>query len=150
MDNREDKIAVLVKCIQELGVESPLTTCLSTPEAKASHDLRTWVNNVESNLHLAKEEVEPLTPSPGLDRCLLLQLKEQVGSIRTDLLGIIQDILSSENEDEDLYDKKDRLCKALFKLDLQIKRLLHDQLSSPSTPENESKVQLLKIYVPVF
>ena len=41
---------------------------------------------MESNLHLVKEEVDPFTPGPGLDSCLLVQLEEQVGSIKKDLL----------------------------------------------------------------
>ena len=115
-----------------------------------SHHLHRRFNDVESNLHLVKEEVTPLTPSPSLDSCLLLQLEEQVGSIRTDLSDITGDILSSKNEDDDLVDKKDRLRKALFELSLQIKHLLHDQPSSPSMLESESRVKLLKIDVPTF
>ena len=105
---------------------------------------------MESNLHLVKEEVESLTPGSSLDSCLLLQLEEQVGSIRTDLSDIIHDVLSSQNEDEDLLDKKDRLHKALIELSLQIKQSLHDQSSNLSMPESESRVKLSKIDVSTF
>ena len=137
-DNQEDKIAELIECIQKFRTESPLTVCLSTLDAKLSHHLCRRLNDVQRSLHLVKKEIEPLTPSPSLDSCLLLQLEEQVGRIETDLLDVTRDILSSEKEEEDLLDQKDRLCKGLFDLSLQIKRLLHDQPSSPSMPENQS------------
>ena len=54
MDDQEDKIAELVKCIQEIGVESPLTVCLSTSGAKPSHHLHRRLNDMERNLCLVK------------------------------------------------------------------------------------------------
>ena len=49
-----------------------------------------------------------------------------------------------------MLDKEAKLLKALFDLSVQIKRLLHDQLSSSSMMENEGGVKLPKIYVPTF
>ena len=91
-----------------------------------------------------------MTLSFGLDSYLLLQLEEQVGSIKIDLSDVTRDIVSSEKEDEDLLDQKDRLCKSLFDLSLQIMHLLHNESSSPSTLETESQVKLLEIDVPMF
>ena len=69
---------------------------------------------MESNVRLVKEGVERLTPGPVLNSCLLLQLEKQVDSIKIGLLDVTQDILSSENENEHLLDRKDELCKTLF------------------------------------
>ena len=130
MNNQKDKIAELVEHLQVLGPESPFTATLSTPEVKPSNHLCRRLNNVERNVHSVKEEINSLTPGPGLDRCLLQQLEEQVGSIMIDLsdvhVHVTQDILSSEKGEENLLDWKDRLHKVLFNLTLQIKHLLHN------------------------
>ena len=150
MGDHEDKIAELVERIQELEAESPLTARLSTPDAKMSHHLRRRLNDMERNLCLAKEEIEPLTSGSGVDSYLLLQLEEQVGSLKIYLLEVTRDILSSDKEEEDLSDQKDRLRKALFDVSLQIECLLHNQPSSPSVLENDSGVKLPKRDVPAF
>ena len=64
------------------------------------HHWHRRLNDVESNLLLAQEEVDALNPGPRLDSCLLLQLVEQVGSIRKDLSNVIRDIFSSQSEYE--------------------------------------------------
>ena len=74
---------------------------------------------MESNLRLVKGKIEHLVPGPDLDRCLLLQLVDQVGSIKSDLSNIIRDILSPEKEEEDLLEKNDGLQDVLFDLNLQ-------------------------------
>ena len=89
---------------------------------------------MKSNLLLVKKEVEAMKPDPGLETCLLLQIEEQVGRRSTDLWNVIRDLLSSQREDEDLLDEKDRLRKSLFQLSFQIKQLLHHRLSNLSTP----------------
>ena len=65
-------------------------------------------------------------------------------------MDVICDILSSQNEDKDSLDKKDRLHKALFDLSLQIKGLLHDLPSNLSTLESVRRIKLPKIVVPAF
>ena len=94
-----------------------------------------------------KDEIDLLTPGPDLNTYLLQQLEEQVGSVIRNLLDVARDILFSE---EDWLDKKSTLCKVLFEVSLQIKRLLHDKSSSPSMMENRSQVKLSKNDVPTF
>ena len=103
-----------------------------------SHHLRRRLNEVEKKLRLVKGKIDPLTPGPSLHSWLLLQLEEQVDSIKIDLSDITRDIPSSEREEEDLLQRKDSLREALFNLGLQMKRLLQIQKSSPSMSENES------------
>ena len=105
---------------------------------------------MERNLHFGKGKIDPLVPSPDLNSGLLQQLEEQVASIKLDLSDVIRDILSSEKEEEDLLQLKDGLREALFELSLQIRRLLQDRPSNPSTLKSESRVRLLKIDVPTF
>ena len=111
MDNHEDKVAEIIERLQVLRPKAK--TALSVAHSTdPSHHLCRRINDVESNLCLVKEEVDPLRPGPSLDRCLLLQLEEQVGNIRTDLSNVIRDILSCQSGDEDLLDKKERLRKS--------------------------------------
>ena len=95
-------------------------------------------------MHSIKDEIEVLTPRPYLDNCLLRQLEEQLGGVSKDLSDIGQDIVSSE-EEENLLDTEATLCKSFFNLSVQIKRLLQDRPSNPSTPESEKRVKLSKI-----
>ena len=148
MDDHEDKVAEIIECLQQLRPEAKaaLSAAHST---NASHHLRRRINDVERNLRLVKGKIAPLTPGHGLDSCLLLQLEEQLSSIKLDLSDVTRDILSSEKEEEDLLGQKDSLHEALFNLSLQIKPLLQDQPSNPSMPESESCVKLPKIDVPM-
>ena len=67
--------------IQELWPETPLTVHLST-------QFHTQLNDVEKNLHMVNEEIEPLTPGLDLNRCLSLQLQEQGRSMKGDLSDV--------------------------------------------------------------
>ena len=58
--------------------------------------------------------------------------------------------MSSEEEEEDWLDTEPTLCKSLFDLSVQIKRLLADRSSNPSMLESEKCVKLLKIDVTTF
>ena len=71
---------------------------------------------METNLHFVKAKIDFLIPSPDVHSCLLLQLEEQVSSIKLDVSDVIQDILSSEKEEEDLLELKDGVREALFNL----------------------------------
>ena len=104
MDEQEDKVAEIIERLQKLCPEAraALSAVHSTDP---SYHLCRWLNDMESNLCLAQEEVDALKPGPGLDSCLLLQLEEQVSSIRTDLLDVIRDLLSSQSQEQDLLDE---------------------------------------------
>ena len=144
-----NKLAEIIEHLQELQpvAKAAVSVAHSTD---LLHHLRRQLNDVQSNVHLVKEELDALKPGPCLDSCLLLQLEEQVGSIRIDLSDVIRDLLSSQSEDEDQLDGKDRLHKSLFQLRLQIKRLFQDRPSNPWTPESESQVKLQKIDIPTY
>ena len=87
MDNHEDKVAEIIERLQELRAEAKAALSVAH-STDPSHHLRRWLNDVKSNLHLVKEEVDALKPGPGLDSCLILQLqrgltgtRDQTGSI---------------------------------------------------------------------
>ena len=101
MGNHEDKVAEITECLQQLWPESKAASSAAHSMGH-SHYLRRQLNNMERNLHLVKGKIDPLISGPGLDTSFLLQLEEQVGSIKINLLDVTRVILFSEREEEDL------------------------------------------------
>ena len=89
MDDHKDKVAENIERLQQLWPEAKVALSVAH-STDPSHYLCRRLIDVESNLHLFKE-VDALKSNPRLDSCLLLQLEEQVGSIRTDLSDVIHD-----------------------------------------------------------
>ena len=130
MNDYEEKVAEIIECLQELRPEAKAALSVAH-STEPLHHLRKRVNDVERNLRLVKGKINLSTPAPGLKSCLLLQLEEQVGSIKLDLSDVTRDILSSEKEEEDLLEQKDSIREALFNLGLQIEHLLQDRQINP-------------------
>ena len=104
---------------------------------------------MEISLRPVKEAVELIAPGPGLNNCLLQQFKECISGIKVELEDIAQATLSLK-DDEGSLEQHSTLEKALYDLDLKIKRLLYACKSSPSAPEHTAGVKLPKINVPMF
>ena len=87
VDNHEHKFAEIIERMQGLWPEAKaaIFVVLSTGH---SHQLRRSINNMEMNLRLVKGKVDPLTPGLSLDSYLLLQLAEQIGSIKLHLSDV--------------------------------------------------------------
>ena len=84
MDDHEDKVAEIVEHLQKLWPE-PKAAISVAHSMGHLHYLFRRINDVERNLHLVKGKTDPLTLCPNLDSCLVLQLEEEVGSIKLDL-----------------------------------------------------------------
>ena len=100
MDDHSYKVAEIMEHLQQLQPESMAASAAHS--TGHSHHLHRRLNDMERNLHLVKGKINFLILDPGLDSCLLLQLEEQVSSIKLELSDVIRDILSSDREEEDL------------------------------------------------
>ena len=85
-----------------------------------------------------------------VDRCLLQQLEEQIFSLKRDLSNVGERIALLDEDRPDLSDLEVDLDKVLFKLSLQIKRLLSDKVSTASSISSASGVKLPRINVPTI
>ena len=99
MDDHEHKIAEITEHLQQLCPESKVTS--SAEHSGHSHNLRRWLNDVERNLCLVQGKIDPLISSPHLDSCLILQLEEQVSSIKLDHSDIPRGFVSSKKKVQD-------------------------------------------------
>ena len=88
---------------------------------------------MEIALRTVSKAVEPLAPRPSLNNCLLQQIKEHIISLKAELEDIAQAALSLK--DKSLLEQHSTLQKALYDLDLNVKRVLYPYKSSPSIPE---------------
>ena len=102
----------------------------------------------EISLRTVNEAVKPLAPRPGLHNYLLRQFEEHITSLKAELEDIVQPALLLE--DEGPLEQHSMLAKALYDLDLKVKRLLYAYKRSPSTPEYSAGLKLLRIDVPTF
>ena len=76
------------------------------------------LHNLESSLRSVSLSIEPLTPGPDLDACLVRQLEKQVSRINAENSDLTRDILSLEHEDHNLFDLGSAFAKTLFDLSL--------------------------------
>ena len=81
---------------------SPTVTAPSTglqSAAEPSRLSRRRLQRLESSLRSVQATVDPLTPGPDPDACLVQELQEWVGRLRAELSDVTRDILSMEHED---------------------------------------------------
>ena len=76
MDNHEDKVAYITEQLEKLQPESKAPSSAAHSMGHSDH-LHRRLNEMERNLCLAKGKNDPLTSSPGVESCALLQLQEQ-------------------------------------------------------------------------
>ena len=97
-----------------------------------------------------QDSIEAAQLEPDVDHCLLQQLKEQIASLKHDLSNVGERITLLDEDRPDLTDVEDNLHNVLFKLSLQMKRLLSNKTSAVSSTSSASGVKLLRIDVPTF
>ena len=88
-----------------------------------------------------------------MDQCLLRQLEKRIDGLMSELTNVSRGILLLDRASEELLEQGSSLKKALYIVDLNVKRLLHDQTSSPKLSgvrHATTGVKLPKISVPTF
>ena len=106
-------------------------------------------------LRLVSASVVPLAFGPKLDVCLAQHVKEEINDLRSELRAITNEILSMPEDESSLADRAASTCikKGLSGQGLAIKRLLHDQASSPKlekasiSEEGSMKIHVHCIYM---
>ena len=94
--------------------------------------------------------VDEVKPGPGMDACIVRQLRRQVNGLDSDLMDITHKILSLDTGGEDLMEEKSKVKEILLRVDLKIERLMLDLESSPKVSGTEVGIRLPKISVPTF
>ena len=108
------------------------------------------LDRIKGKIAWVRADVEAAQLETDVDRCLLQQLDEQIASLKRDLSSVGERIALLEEDRPDLSYLEDALDKALFKMSLQIKRLLNDTPSNAPSTSSTSGVKLPRIDVPTF
>ena len=67
-----------------------------------------------------------------MDQCLLRQLEKRIDGLMSELVDVSRGILLLDRGSEELLEQGSSIKKALYAMDLKVKRLLHEQTSSPN------------------
>ena len=91
-----------------------------------------------------------MAPRPGMDTCLLRQLRSQVNNMHSELADITHKTLSSDSGEE-VTQEKPKVKKVLLKIDLKVERLLQEVKNSHKISKAEApRIRLPKISVLSF
>ena len=93
--------------------------------------LRRRLCEVDRELEKIMEDVAGLEAETGMDRCLLRQLEKRIDGLMSELADVSRDILLLDRGSEELLEQGSSIKKALYAMDLKVKRLLYEQTSSP-------------------
>ena len=108
LDDHDDRVAGLTDRIQELLSGGELKHSPSEAAADCSAPLYKQLVRIEEEIRETQEILEPLSPGPDTDRCLLGQLEEQCTGMRAELASVRRSItmLTEERPDTSDYEKK--------------------------------------------
>ena len=111
------------------------------------------MHEVERELEKIKEDIAGLEAETGVDECLLRQLEKRNDGLMSELVDVPSGILLLDRGSEVLLEQGSSINKALYAVDLKVKRLLHEQTSSPKLSgirHATTGVKLPKVSVPTF
>ena len=86
---------------------------------------------VHGEVQRINEDVVGSEAESSMDHCLLWQLEKRTDGLMSELADVCCGILMLDHCSEELLDHKSSLKKALYTIDLKVKRLLHEQTKSP-------------------
>ena len=150
-DEHEDKVFLYMNRVHQL-LEEPQPTVSTTPKMDPSQHPCRQVHEVDRVSQKIGEDFEGLETTSGVDQCLT-QLEKHIDSLMSELTDISHEILLLNQGSEELLEQGSSLNKVLYALDLKVKRLLHEQTTSPnfnSTQQANTRVKLSRISVPTF
>ena len=147
-DDHDDRIADYIGRLQVLVKDKEDEP--RTPSVASTPPLGKQLDRISRKITGVQEDVGSAQTKTEVDRCLLQQLDEQISSLKRDLSSVGERIALLEEDRPDLSNLEDALDKTLFKLSLQIKRLLNNTPSSAPSIPSSSGVKLPRIDVPTF
>ena len=100
LDKTGDEVAYLSMSLQWL-VSSSFATMTSSPPIKSNFgcNLSSQFNSLDKKLRAILHEVESVCSNEEVDMCLLLQNEEQLTGLNTELMNVLQELLSLEGDD---------------------------------------------------
>ena len=101
---------------------------------------------IETELFDISNTVEAMEPAPELYCCLLKQHEEQITGLKSEVADILHNIVTLNEDNTGVADRRFATSKAIFSTHLQIQRLLQ----APSLASLQEAIKLLKIDVPTF
>ena len=96
-----------------------------------SQHLHRRMRKVERESEKIKEDIAGLETETGVDQCLLRQVEKRIDGLMSELTDVSHGILLLDRGSEELLEQGSFIKKALYAVDLKVKRLLHEQTSSP-------------------
>ena len=113
------------------------------PQQKGLHRRLTLI---KTEMHDDANAIEAMKPGPELDHCLLKQNEEHINSLKSKLEDISHNIITLDDDDTGLADRRYTSLKAIFNMHHQIRWLL--QACAPA--RFQEGIKLAKLDVPIF
>ena len=125
LDENDDKGAHLTVRLQRL-VSRPLMSTKPSPslESGPRHCLSRQLSCLDKELRATLHAVGSIPSDWEVDGCLLLQYEEQLSDLNPELMNVLHQLLSLEQDDSALSEQQMQLSQILFDVRLKIKRLL--------------------------
>ena len=150
LDNHTDRVTEFSDRLLQLLPE-PERESKSSAASTVAENLLKRLRYVIYELTSLNDSADLMEPGPGMDTCLLRQLRRQVNNLDSELADITHKILSLDSGEEALMEERSKVKKVLLKVDLKVDRLLLDVESSPKVGKAEAPgIRLPKISVPSF
>lgn len=144
LDTRDENVAQLSICIERL-----ISACPKSLDSNSYKIASKRLTHLKARLSLVEESITPM-PTETDDTCLLKQHEEQLSEFKKELGDVRTSLLSLDLEDEVLQ-LQSSVEKTIFDCSLSIRKPLHTQATSTSSPLSDSRgVKLSKLGVPTF
>ena len=146
LDEHDDRVADLADRLQQL-VSPPKKRGEATEEQNL---LRKRLQHIERNIGDIADVIGPMIPGPELDRELVEEYREQIGSYKQDLADVSHRILALEEDDTGLAHLETGISKMILRTNVQIRRLLRTPSVTESSSGRKDGIELPRIDIPTF
>ena len=101
---------------------------------------------IETELLDITKADEAMEPGSELDHCVLEQHAKQTSSLKRELPDVSYNIITLDEDNTGLADRRSSILKAIFSMPLQIQRLFQ----MPKQAPHQEVIKLPKINIPTF
>ena len=148
LDEHDERVAKLTDCLQTL-LTRPKERGVATEEQEL---LRKRLEYIESNVGDLKDVVGLMAPGPDLDRELVEEYREQIGTFKQELMDVSRCILALKEDDTGLARVESGISTLILQANVQIRRLLRDPAPAVAEPSSGRRdgIELPRIDIPTF
>ena len=146
LDEHDERVAKLTDRLQTLTTR-PKKRGEPTEEQKL---LRKRLEYIESNIGDIKDVVGLIAPGPDMDRELVEEYREQIGTLKQELMDVSRRILALKEDDTGLARQESGISKLILQANVLIRRLLRDPAAAGPSSGRRDGIELPRIDIPAF